>query len=130
MIRAENMNKNQRFFYEATHLMIKIYYLSDCGDDIAALASDMSLGRISGITADPAIWDDWEDAIKQVKGSDVVPENLTIEEGYQAAINFFNFQADLRSSEDLKKFIETLTYEKWLEAVEAVDNDKDEILQR
>lgn len=118
------------YFYKIMHLVISNYYFKNFLDEIGNVASDMALAKSSNETADPAIWDDWEDAIKQVKGSDVVPETLTIEEGYEAAINFFNFQADLRSSEDLRKFIETLTYEKWLEAVEAVDNDKDEILQR
>ena len=118
------------YFYKIMHLVISNYYFKNFLDEIGNVASDMALAKSSNETADPAIWDDWEDAIKQVKGSDVVPETLTIEEGYEAAINFFNFQADLRSSEDLRKFITTLTYEKWLEAVEAVDNDKDEILQR
>ena len=124
------MKNNIRKFYMTVYLMIDRCYFKTLLHDMAALASDMMIAKDEDATADPAIWDDWEDAIKQVKGSDVVPETLTIEEGYEAAINFFNFQADLRSSEDLKKFIETLTYEKWLEAVEAVDNDKDEILQR
>ena len=124
------MKHDIRRFYKATHSIIDAYYFETFSDDIGSLAGDMNLAVDENATIDPAIWDDWEDAIKQVKGSDVVPETLTIEEGYEAAINFFNFQADLRSSEDLRKFTETLTYEKWLEAVEAVDNDKDEILQR
>ena len=113
---------------KAMYSLIHTQYLDSLLADIGNLASDMVLARSSDETADPASWYDWLDAIKKVKGSDVVPETLNIEEGYLAAIIFFNFEADLRSSEDLKTFIQTLTFEKWLEAVEAVDKGDSESL--
>ncbi len=115
---------NIRHFYEAMQSLIDSHYFRTLLDDVGGLAGDMALFKSEDSTADPAIWDDWEDAIKKIKGSDIVPETLTVEEGYEAALIFFNFEADLRSSKDLIKFIETITYEKWLEAVEAVEKDE------
>ena len=118
------MKYDIRRFYKAMHSIIDAYYFETFLDDIGGLAGSMALAVDENATIDPAIWGDWIDAIKNTKASDVVPETLTIEEGYEAALIFFNFEADLRSSKDLIKFIETITYEKWLEAVEAVEKDE------
>lgn len=118
------MSKNNlRRFYQAAYSLIHRYNMETNSGDIAGFAGSMELFRSEESSSDPAIWGDWLNAIKKIKNFDFVPESLTIEEAYQAAIIFFNFEADLWASDNLQKFTESLTYEKWLEAVKAVDDD-------
>ena len=56
----------KREAYEAMYAFLEALYDRTQSDDIGALLGGMSLLDDGG-TADPAVWDEWEDAVRRAK---------------------------------------------------------------
>ncbi|MBI1423281.1 MAG: hypothetical protein GC149_07435 [Gammaproteobacteria bacterium] len=56
--------------YQAMYSFLESVYEMNKSDDIASLLGAMSMLH-DGKTADPAIWQDWENSIKKVKTGSV-----------------------------------------------------------
>ena len=77
------------------------YYQKTKSDDIGSLLSVMSF-LSDECTADPAIWEDWIEAIKNKK-------TLTKQEAFEGIIQFLEIYYSLTSSNDTKALIDELS---------------------
>jgi len=77
------------------------YYQKTKSDDIGSLLSVMSF-LSDGCTADPAIWKDWMEAIKNRK-------TLTEQEAFEGMIQFLDIYYNFTSSHDAKTIIDALS---------------------
>jgi hypothetical protein len=132
-------------------LVYKYYIESGQLDDIATIGSSMALAIDANMTLDPAYWYDWLETIDGKKRTGTVKfepdptqhctvtyyhpipdkremrllsKNLTMKEGYQAAIRFLNKYADLLSSKAIRELIAQLTFDKWTEAASKIEQSK------
>lgn len=85
------------------------FYFRDHSDDLGLILSDISLDTFLGEkTADPAAWEDWEDAIKIAKGGKVNSLFLTEKEAFKAMTIFLeNFGTRIKSKE-IKNLIDEI----------------------
>ena len=121
------MTYNLRSIYKIMHKIADERYFVDYNDYIGELASDTAIARYTNQTADPAIWYEWLSAVANVDISEGLSDEaeaeiektqLTLEEGYAAAIRFLTWYANSVDSDEIRTFVQGITYEKWLEAAE------------
>jgi len=62
----------------------------------------------------------WEDWLKIIKNK----QELTLQEGYYAAVFFLSFYAKLMNSKQIKEFASKLTFMKWEAAVKKFLKEK------
>lgn len=73
---------------KAMELFLEKYHQKSKNDDLGLLLSDISTDTFIGTeTADPAAWEDWQDAIVLVKGNNVT-KYLTEQQAFDSMINY------------------------------------------
>ena len=87
------------------------YYSREKKDDICLLLSDISLDTfIEEKTADPAAWEDWEEAIESVK-KDSKNKTLTEIESFAAMIAFVKAFGQRINSQEIKELLLEILHE-------------------
>ena len=130
------MTKNYfslRTMYGCLYLLVEDYferYKHLKLDDIPPLGGSMMIAEDSNETLDPAIWYEWLEAVanKEIDRTDLSVEEydkiekiqLTLQEGYAAAIRFLTWYANSVDSDEIREFVRELTYDKWLAAADKV----------
>jgi hypothetical protein len=87
---------------KAMEKFLEHYYLKNKSDDIGLILSDISSGLFTDtVTADPAAWEDWQDAVLLVlknKSTNI----LTEEQAFNAMVYFVREFGNRISSTDIK----------------------------
>lgn len=87
---------------KAMEKFLEHYYLKNKSDDIGLILSDISSGLFTDtITADPAAWEDWQDAILLVLKNNST-NLLTEEQAFNAMIYFVREFGNRINSTDIK----------------------------
>ena len=90
---------------KAMEMFLDKYYLRDKSDDLGLLLSDICLDTfIGGATADPAAWEDWEDAIVTATTS-IDKTFLTEFEAFKSMVNFLRAFSLRINSQDIKNLL-------------------------
>jgi hypothetical protein len=89
----------------AMDLFLDKYYQRTKNDDLGLLLSDISISTfLGGGTADPAAWEDWEEAINLIK-SDKKRFFLTTQEAFEVMIVFLRSFGERISSHEIKSLL-------------------------
>ena len=90
---------------KAMEIFLDKYYLRDKSNDLGLLLSDISLDTFTGeATADPAAWEDWEDAVSIATNS-IEKTFLTEFEAYKAMVNFLRAFGLRINSQDIENLL-------------------------
>ncbi len=96
---------------KAMEIFLDEYYSREKKDDIGLLLSDISLDTfIEEKTADPAAWEDWEEAIESVK-KDSKNKTLTEIESFAAMIAFVKAFGQRINSQEIKELLLEILHE-------------------
>ena len=95
-----NISLTQLQGYNAMFKLLDYYYKKTKSDDLGSLLGVMCF-FVDGSTVDPAIWEDWTDAIHDKK-------TLIKQEAFNGMIRFLEIYYDFTSSADAKMLIDKL----------------------
>lgn len=111
--------------YDATQHYINRYYVLTNSDDAAILAGDMML-LTNNTPFDPAMQEDWLEALNFIKPHQIDNTKLTIDEAYSAMVKFLEIYCSMGADDDFLEFTATAgkkdfeTWQNWLDSVKEI----------